>query len=139
MDARERTQSGAPETTAHDAPPKVRSGARVEQVAGRGALPPGVSPSTVLALQRAAGNRAVGSLAREARPARQQIQRTYADDSGQLVEGGNLLGGMFAANISGLGERTIQVVPWSTRSGSNNNFLDLAGYQRNAQRLPPIL
>jgi hypothetical protein len=135
MDARERTPSDARES-APDAAPKSRPDAGLEQVAARGAFPPGVSPSTVLALQRKAGNRAVGSLARST--AKQQIQRVYADDSGRLVAGGNLRGGAFAANIVGLGEHVINVVPWTSPDGTNNNFLDLGGYQRNAQRLPPL-
>jgi hypothetical protein len=80
-------------------------------------------------LQRAAGNRAVGPLLRERS---RRLQRDYADSQGKLVRGGNLLGGQFAAFIPGVGEAVVQVRPWVAKDGTNNNYLELGGYQMNA-------
>jgi hypothetical protein len=131
MDARDRT----PEPReARQAPQQATSGgAGVQRVAARAAISGrGMTADAARALQATAGNRAV------ARMAKRQVAR-WADESGNLQQGGNLLDGMFAAQIGTLGEHVITVRPWRGRDGRNNNFLTLGGYAKNAQviRDPP--
>jgi hypothetical protein len=92
--------------------------------------------ASALALQRTAGNRAVAALARTMQA--QKVQR-WVDELGDRHEGGNLLDGMFAAFIPGVGTTTVRVVPWNSRDGTNNNYLDIRGFQKNSMYFPPIL
>ena len=80
----------------------------LQRVARDRALPARVTPDTALALQRAAGNRAVATVARQPR---RMLQRT-----------GKIIAGTFAASVGGE-EKVIQVIPWRDLNGRNNNFL----------------
>ena len=129
MEARDRSESAAAEqTAAAPAAANARSDLALQRVAARGAVTRGVSPATMRALQGAAGNRAVARMVTSA--PRQQIQRDYANELGQLVEGGNLLGGQFRARIEGLGTRRIWVDDWVNSQGENQNNLRMGGYQK---------
>ena len=66
------------------------------------------TPRAILALQRAAGNQAVASLAGQ--PTGRVLART-----------GKVIAGSFAARV-GNDEKIIQVLPWTDLNGNNNNF-----------------
>lgn len=116
MDARETAPAASHETP---------------QPAARQPAAPSMGPAAVLALQQAAGNRAVAALARMPE---QRLARAHANQAGELVEGGNLLGGQFAAFIPGVGTQVIQVRPWNAPDGTNNNYLDIEGFEKKAVR-----
>ena len=123
MEAREHEQT--PEST--PAPSAAAAPRAVARIAARGPGA-GLSPDSLRALQQGAGNRAVARMITSV--PRQQVQRDYANELGQLVEGGNLLGGQFRARIEGLGTRRIWVDDWVNSRGENQNNLRMGGYQK---------